>query len=83
MRQTVSKCPKCNGKTKIIDTSDTYDGRRRRRLCKVCSYRFSTIEILASRLRQVEKIKREQRTLARAIEDYLVSVKELLERGRD
>lgn len=38
-------CPKCNGKTKILDSRGGGDSVKRRRLCLECGYRFSTIEI--------------------------------------
>ena len=41
------KCPKCKGKTKVLDSRRKSDNNiRRRRECVKCSYRFSTIEIL-------------------------------------
>ena len=38
-------CPKCNGKTEIVDTRADDDAVKRRRQCLECGYRFSTIEI--------------------------------------
>lgn len=38
-------CPKCNNKTKVIDSMTDEDSTTRRRECMVCGYRFSTIEI--------------------------------------
>jgi transcriptional regulator NrdR family protein len=41
------KCPKCKGKTKVLDSRrNPSNNIRRRRKCVKCSYRFSTIEIL-------------------------------------
>ena len=40
------KCPGCgNDSLDVIDTRETRDGLRRRRMCKACGYRVSTIEI--------------------------------------
>ena len=38
-------CPKCNEKTKVIDSRSDEDSTERRHECLVCGYRFSTIEI--------------------------------------
>ena len=38
-------CPKCNEKTKTIETNTENDSIVRRRECVACLYRFSTIEI--------------------------------------
>ena len=39
------RCPVCDGDTKVIDTRCHDDSVYRRRMCLVCGYRFSTIEI--------------------------------------
>ena len=38
-------CPKCNEKTRTIETNTEDDSIMRRRECVACLYRFSTIEI--------------------------------------
>ena len=39
------KCPYCdNARTRVIDTTRTARGVRRRRVCKGCGQRFSTVE---------------------------------------
>jgi len=39
------KCPYCdNARTRVIDTTHTVRGVRRRRVCKGCGQRFSTVE---------------------------------------
>ena len=38
-------CPKCNEKTRTIETNTEDDSIVRRRECMSCFYRFSTIEI--------------------------------------
>lgn len=38
-------CPKCNEKTKVIDSKADADSTERRRECTACGYRFSTFEI--------------------------------------
>ena len=37
-------CPKCSGKTKVVDTRALAGNSRRRRECLACGYRFSTEE---------------------------------------
>ena len=38
-------CPKCNEKTKVIESRSDEDSTERRHECLVCGYRFTTIEI--------------------------------------
>jgi transcriptional regulator NrdR family protein len=37
-------CPKCEAKTKVINSRYNKSKTRRRRECVKCSYRFNTIE---------------------------------------
>ena len=40
------KCPKCDNKTEVIDSRLSKHNRvRRRRKCKKCGHRFTTLEI--------------------------------------
>ena len=40
-------CPKCLGKTMVIQTRENIKGEtKRRRLCIECKFRYSTIELL-------------------------------------
>lgn len=40
-------CPKCGyGFSKVIDSRDIPDGKRRRRECAGCGFRYNGIEIL-------------------------------------
>lgn len=50
-------CPKCGEDTEVIDSRKRADGLtvRRRRRCKSCEYRFSTIE-LTTEDRKIKKI---------------------------
>ena len=38
-------CPKCNGKSRVINSRPYCNGIRRRRECSVCGYKWNTIEI--------------------------------------
>lgn len=38
-------CPKCNEKTRVIESVTDEDSTTRRRECITCGYRFSTVEI--------------------------------------
>ena len=38
-------CPRCNEKTKVIDSQSEDGCVRRRRVCSHCDYRFFTVEI--------------------------------------
>ena len=37
-------CPQCGADTYVVDTRPYLDGIRRRRECKECGYRYSTLE---------------------------------------
>lgn len=40
------KCPKCGGKARTIDTRPKPDNTNwRRKQCRECGYRFSTVEL--------------------------------------
>lgn len=42
----VTKCRNCpDGVVGVIDTRDHPLGRRRRRMCRTCGYRWTTIEV--------------------------------------
>lgn len=49
------KCPKCKSATKVCDKRTwTEEAIRRRRECKRCQYRFTTVEVFkAEDLRKV------------------------------
>lgn len=38
-------CPVCGGDTRIIDSRNKDDHKKRRRVCQKCGYKFNTIEI--------------------------------------
>ena len=38
-------CPVCGGDTRIIDSRNKDDHKKRRRICQKCGYKFNTIEI--------------------------------------
>lgn len=38
-------CPVCGGNTRIIDSRNKDDHKKRRRICQECGYKFNTIEI--------------------------------------
>ena len=46
MRQDI-KCRECGGKTKVVDTYNAKNGIRRRRVCRNCAHRMSTLEVFA------------------------------------
>ena len=51
-------CPKCSGKTKVIDSRPDVDSVWRKRECLECKYRFETIELekdLKEKLKENEK----------------------------
>lgn len=43
------KCPKCNGKVRVVDNVDNYGKNEnyRQRKCTICKYRFYTVETIA------------------------------------
>lgn len=51
-------CPECKSRTRIIDSRPTNKDVRRRRKCRECGHRFSTIEIRFDEIEaQLEKFK--------------------------
>lgn len=38
-------CPVCGGNTRIVDSRNKDDHKKRRRVCQECGYKFNTIEI--------------------------------------
>lgn len=51
-------CPKCGGATKVIDSRTNCESTVRRRVCRKCNYRYSTIELetdLAENLGMIPK----------------------------
>lgn len=53
------ECPRCHGKTKVIDSRPIPDGVRRRRECKKCGRRFTSHERLAPA--ELKVVKRHRR----------------------
>jgi hypothetical protein len=47
------QCPECNGESKVIDSRDVFEARRRRRECLRCKHRYSTYEIHAEHYNRV------------------------------
>jgi transcriptional regulator NrdR family protein len=44
------RCLKCDSETAVVNSRDTVGGRRRRRVCKLCGYRFTTVEVASASL---------------------------------
>lgn len=53
-------CPKCNGKTAVVDRRK----ERRRRECLACQHRFSTLEVLAESIQKPVKTQQVPRPTA-------------------
>lgn len=58
-------CPACQGETDVAETR----GSRRRRVCKSCGERFTTVEISADELRDLEDMQKNLRTVLRHLEE--------------
>lgn len=43
-------CPKCNGRTRVLETRESPHGTRRRRECRSCGRRFTTFEAVVARV---------------------------------
>lgn len=52
-------CPECNRKTHIVETRFDDDSVRRRRECRECGYRFTTLEVDKDLYERLVKAKRE------------------------
>lgn len=43
----VKNCPKCSGRSKVLDSRTNVEGGlRRRRVCSVCKFRYTTMEFI-------------------------------------
>ena len=59
-------CPTCKAETRVVDSRETREGQRRRRLCGSCGHRFSTREVLLEALTEHEARLEATRALRRA-----------------
>jgi len=50
-------CPRCRNDTRVMDSPEDHrnDGKRRRRECKQCGYRFTSLEITYSEFKGIKK----------------------------
>lgn len=69
MKQKGLICPECGNSTNVIDCYDTTKGRTRRRECRKCGYRYSTIEISSVQFKQFEKAINAFKVFERAISE--------------
>jgi transcriptional regulator NrdR family protein len=71
-------CPKCGGKTATVNSRDIVGGRRRRRECKTCGYRFTTIEVASASIASsaVSRIKRWKENASATLEELDAILKE-------
>lgn len=51
------QCPACNGESRVIDSRDGEDSRRRRRECGSCKHRYTTYEIHAAAYDRLQALK--------------------------
>ena len=64
-----TRCPRCNNATVTVADSRSYDGQRRRRYCKTCKHRWSTVEVSADMAERFEgALDRVDRAIASLIE---------------
>ena len=54
-------CPVCGSGTRIINSRGDEESVRRRRKCRECGYRFSTIEMEVDLQQNLEKVKEAKR----------------------
>ncbi len=62
------KCPKCGGKSCVVDVREVPYGVRRRRSCEECGCRFSTVEVRIEEYFALVRFKR-------AIKEAIVNLK--------
>lgn len=83
-------CPICSADTAVIDSR----GTRRRRKCKACGHRFSTLEVLADSITEPERpakpparpraaIKLRPRPMPLPTAERTISTRERIERLRE
>lgn len=64
-------CPKCGyGFSKVIDSRDVLYGKRRRRECADCGFRYTGIEILDSELFRYKKMVRDAMEIKKQMEAF-------------
>ena len=73
------QCPECNGESRVIDSRDTDDARRRRRICLTCKHRYTTYEIHAAAYERLQTVKIDITN----IESMIVSLRALKEQFGD
>jgi transcriptional regulator NrdR family protein len=56
------ECPKCHGATSVSQSRIVNDGKRRRRECSQCHYKFTTIEVCVEDLDRYESVLRKIKT---------------------
>ena len=69
-------CPECYGRTDVADSRRQIDGVTRRRKCRSCGYRFSTIEIDIDLYNRMSPPDRE--ALRAAVDSHLLALKHSL-----
>jgi hypothetical protein len=61
-------CPKCNGATSIDESRIIRDGKRRRRTCSQCKYKFATMEVLTDEIKRYDDVFRKLSTTLHMLE---------------
>lgn len=51
------QCPECNGESRVTDSRDGIDARRRRRECYICKHRYTTYEIHAEQYDKLQTLR--------------------------
>lgn len=67
-------CPKCNGRSEVVDSRVSpgkYGAYRRRRVCLSCEFRYSTMEINVVEYKALLRSESLKRDLASIISDIL------------
>ena len=62
-------CPKCGyGFTKVVDSRDIPNGKKRRRECAGCGTRYNAIEILEEDYQNIMMVVRKMKSLTKELE---------------
>ena len=62
-------CPKCGGQSKVIESRETKNGKRRREECVLCHHRFSTLVIMKEEYKRLVESEKKLKNILNFMED--------------
>jgi transcriptional regulator NrdR family protein len=75
-------CPKCGFAYSVVkDSRNTDIGKRRRRECSGCGFRYTAIEILETEYKKYRQVLRSAETLKKQAEEFCNEYKNIKNQG--